>query len=150
MHLDVTCAVIERDGRVLCTRRSASMSLPNKWEFPGGKIREWESPGDCLRREILEELGVEAGVGQALPPVSHRYPEYGITLYPFLCTIEPTAAILLREHDRAAWVPPEELGALDWAAADVSVVKNYLSYRSRRREGSGNSTGTESPADGMP
>lgn len=135
MHLHVTCALIERDGRILCTRRSAGMSLPLKWEFPGGKIKEGESPERCLRRELLEELGVDAKVGHALPPVNHQYPEFGITLHPILCIIRPSAKIMLREHDRAAWVPLEELGDIDWAEADVGVLRNYLEFRARSGKG---------------
>lgn len=128
MHLHVTCALIEREGRVLCTRRSAEMSLPLKWEFPGGKIKEGESPEGCLRRELFEELGLEVEIGRALPPVTHRYPDFAITLYPFLCRISPSAEITLNEHDRAAWFLPEEFGDIDWAAADIGVMRNYLEY----------------------
>jgi 8-oxo-dGTP diphosphatase len=104
------------------------MSLPLKWEFPGGKIKEGESPEGCLRRELLEELGVEVKVGRAFPLVTHRYPDFAITLYPFLCRIDPVAKITLNEHDRAAWVLPENLDDLDWAEADVRVVKNFIAH----------------------
>jgi mutator protein MutT len=60
-HIHVTCAIIERDGLVPATRRSAAMSMPLKWEFPGGKIDPGESPEACLRREIHEELGERLG-----------------------------------------------------------------------------------------
>ncbi len=129
MHLHVTCALLEREGRVLCTRRSAAMSLPLKWEFPGGKINPGESAERCLQREILEELGVEVTVGVALTPVTHQYPEFAVTLYPFLCVTNAPENIVLHDHDQAAWVLPEELGDFDWAAADVSVVKYYLQHR---------------------
>ena len=57
-HLQVSCAIIERDGLVLAARRSATMSLPLKWEFPGGKIDPGESPEECLVRELREELRI--------------------------------------------------------------------------------------------
>ena len=134
MHLHVTCALIEREGRVLCTRRSAEMSLPLKWEFPGGKIMEGEAPEECLRRELLEELGLEIEVGRALPLVTHRYPDFAITLYPFLCRVGPSAEITLNEHDRAAWVLPGDLGNIDWAEADVGVVRNFLDHAAHPAE----------------
>lgn len=147
MHLHVTCALIEREGRVLCTRRSAEMALPLKWEFPGGKILEGESPEECLRRELLEELGVEIVVGRALPLVTHRYPDNMITLYPFLCRINPLADITLHEHDRAEWVLPADLLDVDWAAADVGVVKNYLADPSCPGEHGERSPGTLPPGE---
>lgn len=129
LPLRVTCGIIERNGRVLCTRRSSTMSLPLKWEFPGGKIMEGESAEECMRRELLEELGVNAIVGCALSPVAHEYPDFTITLYPFICTLPPGAEITLHEHDLSAWLPPNELPALDWAEADVGVVEAYLESR---------------------
>ena len=53
MHIHVTCAIIERDGLVLAARRSRSMRMPLKWEFPGGKIEPGESPEACLHRELM-------------------------------------------------------------------------------------------------
>ncbi len=57
--IDVTCAIILRDGKILATQRSEKMNLPLKWEFPGGKIEQNETPGNCLQREIREELNLE-------------------------------------------------------------------------------------------
>ena len=75
-YIHVTCAIIERNGLVLAARRSASMHLPLKWEFPGGKIRAGEDPGECLKREIREELdlekwgGITYGLQHALFPAT--------------------------------------------------------------------------------
>ena len=87
IHKHVTCAIIELDGKILCTQRSESMSLPLKWEFPGGKIKDGESPEERLRRELTEELWIEVAVGQALPATTHHYPVFSVTLYPFICNI---------------------------------------------------------------
>jgi mutator protein MutT len=71
---NVTRAIIERDGFVLAAQRSAMMSLPLKWEFPGGKIDQGESPEECLRREIAEEMNIQVEIGCSLPPSTHKYP----------------------------------------------------------------------------
>ena len=123
-HLQVACAIIERGGLVLATQRSAAMSLPLKWEFPGGKIRQGESPAGCLRRELLEELGIEAPVIEALAPSTHRYASFTVTLHPFRCR-EPSGPITLHEHAALAWVAPGDLPALDWAEADLPVIAAY-------------------------
>jgi 8-oxo-dGTP diphosphatase len=126
-HLHVTCAIIERDGFVLAVQSSPNMSLPLKWEFPGGKMDGNESHEDCLRRELLEELGLRAAIRGSLPPSSYQYPTFGITLYPFICSIE-SGEPELREHSVLRWRPAEELHTLDWAAADIPVVKAYRRF----------------------
>jgi 8-oxo-dGTP diphosphatase len=123
-HIHVACAIIELGGKVLCTQRSESMSLPLKWEFPGGKIDEGESPEECLRRELHEELGIEASVGQALPISTHHYPSFSVTLYPFICEII-SGEITLHEHRAMVWLPIEELHTLDWAEADWPIIKEF-------------------------
>jgi len=124
-HIHVTCAIIERDGLVLAARRSAMMSMPHKWELPGGKIDPGESPEQCLRREILEELGIRIVIGGSLPAVTHDYPTFRITLHPFVAAVE-TGEIVLHEHAAMAWLPPARLHTLDWAEADVPVIRSYL------------------------
>ncbi len=124
--LQVACAIIEQNGKVLCAQRSESMSLPLKWEFPGGKIQEGERPEDCLKRELLEELGVQISVCRPLAPLTHHYPAFSVTLHPFICRIA-AGEITMREHSAVAWLPAGRLLELDWAEADVPLIKNYRS-----------------------
>jgi len=120
--LHVTCAIIEHQGKVLICQRSASMKLPLKWEFPGGKIEGEESKEECLKREIKEELGLEIEVGSPLPHVEHHYPEFSIRLYPFLCKWTG-GSLAIAEHAQAIWVSHDELKNYDWAEADVPIVR---------------------------
>ena len=101
------------------------MSLPLKWEFPGGKIDPGESPEECLRRELVEEMGIHVSVGESLPANTHHYPTFTVTLYPFVCSIE-SGEIVLHEHAAIAWLPSVELHTLDWAEADLPVIESYL------------------------
>lgn len=123
-HIHVTCAIIERGGLVLAAQRSASMSMPLKWEFPGGKINAGESLEQCLFRELVEELGISIKIGQPLLPTTHQYPSFSITLYPFICSIE-SGTLTLHEHAAISWLPSGELHTLDWADADVPIVYAY-------------------------
>lgn len=123
-HIQVACAIIERDGLVLATQRSSAMSLPLKWEFPGGKIRAGEAPAACLQRELREELGITAPVIAALPSFTHRYETFTVTLHAFRCA-EPSGPITLHEHAASVWLPPGELLSLDWAEADLPVIEAY-------------------------
>jgi 8-oxo-dGTP diphosphatase len=126
-HLHVTCAIIEQDGYVLAAQRSHTMDMPLKWEFPGGKIKPAETPENCLHREIAEELAIKVAVHQALAEVTHAYPDFTITLYPFVCTIT-SGTITLREHAAVTWLPREDLASLDWAAADRPVLEAYFRF----------------------
>ena len=128
-HLHVTCALIERNGLVFAAQRSATMNLPLKWEFPGGKIHFGEEPEECLKREILEELGICICVGGKLLSTTHQYQQFVVTLYPFICSID-SGEIVLHEHTDMCWLPPNELRTCDWAKADIPVVQNYLDYLS--------------------
>jgi 8-oxo-dGTP diphosphatase len=123
--IPVVCAILVRDGLVLAAQRSATMRLPLKWEFPGGKIEAGESPEGCLHREILEELGVRLTVRRQLPPSRYLYPQLAVVLYPFVCTIA-AGEITLREHAAALWLPPDQLLRLDWAEADRPVLAAFL------------------------
>ncbi|NCC25424.1 MAG: (deoxy)nucleoside triphosphate pyrophosphohydrolase [Deltaproteobacteria bacterium] len=124
-YVEVACAIIQESGLVLAAQRSPAMAMALKWEFPGGKIEHGETPEACLIRELQEELGVEARIVHALPLSTHCYPDFIITLHPFVCVIangcpEP------REHARLAWLEPKSLRSLDWAEADVPVLAAFL------------------------
>src|SRR5262249_23628290 len=88
----VTAAVIEQNGRFLVTRRPPGVHLEGVWEFPGGKCAPGEPLDECLRRELREELAVDAVVGAELFAVTHAYPERRVELHFFACALdgEPT------------------------------------------------------------
>src|SRR5690606_20071638 len=125
--MKVTCAIIEHEGKVLCAQRSGNMKHPYKWEFPGGKVEDYEDLETCLKREIKEELGVEIGVLERLPSNFHIYSELKLELIPFRCSLQ-TFEIELLEHSQIIWLPVEKLKDLDWAEADLPIVDNYIKY----------------------
>lgn len=116
----VTAAVIERDGTFLLTRRLQGTHLAGRWEFPGGKCDPGESLDECLRREILEELGVQCTIGEQILGVTHDYPERRVILHFFRCDIEglPTAQI----GQEMAWVARERLGEYEFPPADADLI----------------------------
>lgn len=125
--VDVTCAIIERNGKVLAVQRGEHMSLAYKWEFPGGKVEPGETYHECLIREIIEELDVEIDIWESLDYSDQHYPERTIRLIPFVCTLKSGEPKLI-EHHALAWVEPQELLTLDWAPADLKVIDNYLKF----------------------
>jgi 8-oxo-dGTP diphosphatase len=100
------------------------MSMPLKWEFPGGKVDEGESLEECLKRELFEELTITINITEKLPESVYTYPVFKITLYPFVCSIQ-SGEIVLKEHADYIWLLPRNLMSLDWAEADVAVVREY-------------------------
>ena len=126
MVVKVTCAlIVNMQEQVLVAQRSNKMSMPLKWEFPGGKIEPNESPNACLIREIKEELDIDVEIVSALPTYTHSYPNITIELIPFLCT-HLNGEIDLKEHANFKWLPKDELLALDWADADLPILYYYL------------------------
>jgi 8-oxo-dGTP diphosphatase len=98
--------------------------MPLKWEFPGGKIEPAEGTEAALHRELMEEMGLCVALKRALPPSTHRYPDFTVTLYPFVCAIS-SGGMTLHEHHRVVWLAPDNLPALDWVDADRAVVAAY-------------------------
>ena len=127
--LDVTCAIIEKDDKVLCAQRSEQMSHALKWEFPGGKLEAGETLAACLKREIKEELGLDIAIREQLLARQHTYsPTKEIRLHPFICTIQ-AGTISLKEHKQIAWLHLNKLKTLDWAEADIHVLNYYLALK---------------------
>jgi len=128
--MQVACAIIEYDGKILVVQRGEHQSMPLKWEFPGGKIHQGESPEACAVREVSEELNIRIAVVRSLSAVSYDYPDFSVTLHPFICTIV-SGEIDLRDHEAMLWLSPRELQTLDWVAADFSIIKEYLEEPSK-------------------
>lgn len=125
--IKVTCAIIENNGKILVAQRNENMSLPLKWEFPGGKIEENETPEDCIVREIKEELGIDLKIKQKLKPNVHFYGVKSIELMPFVCEVVG-GELMVKEHKSILWEYPDNLKNLDWAEADIPIYNQYLAY----------------------
>lgn len=122
----VTCAIIKFDDKILAVQRSETMKLPLKWEFAGGKIEAGESEIDCVKREIFEELNIQIEVKERLTPVTHQYPNFKIKLIPFIAEYL-SGELKLKEHCSFLLADKNELINLDWAEADLPILKEYLS-----------------------
>ena len=122
---DVSCAIIFENNHILVTQRSATMPLPLKWEFPGGKVEPGETAMQSLLREIKEELDLSIQIVSALSPSIYQYGTKTIRLIPFVCRIV-AGQITLHEHQEYRWLKPDELLSLDWAEADLPVVYEVL------------------------
>ena len=124
--IDVSCAIIIRGNLILVTQRSATMTLPLKWEFPGGKVEINETAKEALIREIKEELDLDIEIVDELPANVHSYRMKTINLIPFICRITH-GNIALKEHASFKWQRASELLRLDWAEADIPIVNCLIS-----------------------
>lgn len=120
--LEVCCALVFHENRLLAVQRGVHSDHEGQWEFPGGKIESGESAVACIRREIAEELAIEIRVDGFLMPVSHDYGFKQIKLYPFVCSIQ-SGAIQLSEHEQMCWLQSPELESLDWQQADREIIR---------------------------
>jgi mutator protein MutT len=126
--IEVSAALIFRDGQLLITQRHAKSHLGGLWEFPGGKREAGESFEQCLVREIREELGVEISVGKLFEEIHHDYPEKTVHLKFFLCKLisgEP------QPLDCAAvkWIDKAQLDAHEFPAADAQLLEKLKNPR---------------------
>ena len=118
----VAAGIIVSNGKVLLTRRAGGERQAGRWEFPGGKIETGETPQQCLERELLEELGLTIRAGDMMMENEHLYSHGPITLLALWAEIVE-GAISLTVHDRADWVPAEQLESYDLAPADVPIAR---------------------------
>ena len=112
--------MIERDGAILITRRPPGSHLAGFWEFPGGKPDPGEALDQALRREIAEELGVEAQVGDKIETIDWEYADKRVRLHFFRCTVTGEPRPL--EGQEMEWVFPEDLPRYEFPAADAALL----------------------------
>lgn len=126
-HIQVVAAIIIHNNEVLCTKRDVNKYdyISLKYEFPGGKIEDNETKESALEREIKEELNMDITIDSYFLGVHHQYPDFAITMHSFLCSCVERSLSLL-EHLDYAWLPKDDLLVLDWAAADMPIVKKLM------------------------
>jgi len=128
----VSAAIVVEGGRVLLTQRKRGTHLEGLWEFPGGKVEPGEDPKDALVRELREELGIEATVGDVVEVTFHRYAEKSVLLLFYEASRTAASAEPL-PLDVAAleWAGPAELDPSRFPPADVAVLRKVAERLAR-------------------
>ena len=125
-RIEVVAAVIRNEeGQIFATQRGSG-DFKDMWEFPGGKMEKDESPAQALVREIREELDTLIDVGELIDTVEFDYPAFHLTLHCFWCTVI-SGKLLLKEHEAARWLDPDDLKAVEWLPADYSILEKIVS-----------------------
>jgi 8-oxo-dGTP diphosphatase len=121
----VTAAILERDGCVLLAQRPAGDPLALMWEFPGGTVEQGETPEECLRREMAEELGIDVDVTAFFGENRHRYDHGQIRLKAYKVRWI-SGLICPAVHAAVRWVPIGELPGYELAPADRPFADRLL------------------------
>ena len=120
-HIKVSAALIIQGDRIFIAQRPPHKAHALYWEFPGGKTEPGESPEECLRREIWEELRLRVHVGDLFKHVHYHHKDHHIDLYAYWCSIEQ-GELELREHEACYWARVDELQCFQFTQADRQVV----------------------------
>ncbi|MBP2169783.1 8-oxo-dGTP diphosphatase [Erwinia toletana] len=125
-HLQVAVGIIRNARKeIFLAQRSASSHMANMWEFPGGKIEAEESAAEALKRELLEETGIEVTAAEPFDTADHTYEDLRVTLHFFIVEAwngEPYG----REGQPMRWVPQAQLVAAEFPPANIPIVARLL------------------------
>lgn len=126
--IEVVAAIIVHQKKILCVQRGLNKYeyISMKYEFPGGKIENGETKEDALKREISEELKMQIDIQEEFITVTHHYPDFILTMHSFICSCD-SPTLTLTEHISYQWLNTNEIKNLDWAAADIPIMKKLMS-----------------------
>lgn len=123
--IDVTAAIIQREGLILTARRKPGAHMAGYWEFPGGKIESGETPEECLQRELKEELNIESKIGPFFEESCYDYGTKQIRLLSYFVDYI-SGTFTLNDHDEIRWLYAHQLLTLQWAPADIPLVEKLV------------------------
>lgn len=118
----VTAAILIIDGRILIAKRRLGDRLAEKWEFPGGKIEQGETPEQCLGREMQEEFQIQVSIGKFLGESIYHYDHGSIRLIAYR-TYWEKGELIPKAHEEYQWVSKDQLKDYDFAPADIPFVE---------------------------
>ncbi|HLK70121.1 MAG TPA: (deoxy)nucleoside triphosphate pyrophosphohydrolase [Bryobacteraceae bacterium] len=125
MMLQVVAAILEREGRILICQRKPEQSHPLKWEFPGGKVEEGESPADALSRELQEELDIQGATGPEIARYQYAYPGRRPIVLIFFRVERFEGDPQNRIFHEMRWEPPQKLAEFDFLEGDRDFIRTF-------------------------
>tara|TARA_B100002052_G_scaffold202711_1_gene185065 strand:- start:114 stop:512 length:399 start_codon:yes stop_codon:yes gene_type:complete len=127
----VTGAIIQTDSNFLIGRRGKDEKSAGMWEFPGGKLEEGESPKECIKRELKEELNIDAEIGELFFSYTYNYPPISYELYFFKVNSffgEPVKSV----HDKLKWEKLKNFYKYDFLPGDGPLIDKLISENNKR------------------
>ena len=129
--IKVTGAIIENDDNFLIGRRAKNEKSSGMWEFPGGKLEKGESPKECIKRELKEELNIDAEIGELFFSYTYNYPHVSYELYFFKVNSffgEPVKSV----HDKLKWEKLKNFYKYDFLPGDGPLIDKLISENNKR------------------
>ena len=123
----VIAGLIKKNDTILIAQRSKRDSLYGKWEFPGGKMEQGETEQECLERELREEFGINAKIGDYFYTVPFEHKNQSMEMLVFFVP-SFSGEIILREHSQIKWVKKEDLLQYDFPEPDKPVIQKLLTH----------------------
>ncbi|GJL79535.1 MAG: A/G-specific adenine glycosylase [Nitrospinaceae bacterium] len=121
--IEVSAAVIHRNGKTYIQQRPQKGLMGGLWEFPGGKMEKGENPEECLIREIAEELGVQIKIKEKIMTIKHSYTQFRVTLHVFTCALL-SGKIHATSCEQWKWVSPQNIDKYPFPAANVKILQH--------------------------
>ena len=129
--IKVTGAIIQNDNNFLIGRRGRDEKSAGMWEFPGGKLEKGESPKECIKRELKEELNIDAEIGELFSSYTYNYPHVSYELFFFKVNSffgEPVKSV----HDKLKWEKLKNFYKYDFLAGDGPLIDKLMSENNKR------------------
>jgi 8-oxo-dGTP diphosphatase len=118
----VVAGILVEDGRVLICQRKRTGAFPLQWEFPGGKVEPGEDVQTCLKRELCEELAIEATLGPEICRLQYTYPNGFAVDLVFFRIAAYTGELVNQAFEQMVWVEPYQLTRFEFLEADRDLV----------------------------
>ena len=125
MIINVAGALLKRKDKYLICRRNLKGSMPGLWEFPGGKVEIGESPKECIKRELKEELGIDAKIGNIFTKYIYSYTPDTYHLF-FYDILSFQGIMEMNVHDRIKWEAVNRFKHYDFLPGDIPLIKKML------------------------
>ena len=120
--ITVAAGILRRDGRILICQRKRTGAFPLQWEFPGGKVEAGEDAETCLKRELREELAIEADIGREVSAFPYTYPNGFQVNLVFFRVSGYAGEMANHAFEQILWVEPHDLLSYDFLEADRALV----------------------------